>query len=87
LDLGDATEQVFLVLFGTGLRHRQALSTVIARIGGVEAQVLFAGPHPSLGGLDQINVRLPRSLIGRGEVDMALIADGKMANTVKIKIR
>jgi uncharacterized protein (TIGR03437 family) len=38
-------------------------------------------------GLDQANVRLPRNLIGRGEVDVALVVDGKTANTVRIGIK
>ena len=38
-------------------------------------------------GLDQINAALPRSLIGRGEMDLVLMVDGKTANTVKINIK
>jgi uncharacterized protein (TIGR03437 family) len=87
LDLGGTTEEVFLVLFGTGLRHHQALSMVSVRIGGIEAPVLFAGPQPDLAGLDQINIRLPRSLIGRGEVDLALMVEGLPANKVRINIK
>jgi hypothetical protein len=30
---------------------------------------------------------LPRSLAGRGEVDIVLTVDGKRANTVKVNIR
>jgi len=86
LDLGETTDQVFLVLFGTGLRHHQALSTVSVKIGGVETPALYAGPQGGVG-LDQVNLRLPRSLIGRGEVDVALIVGGKTANTVRINIR
>jgi uncharacterized protein (TIGR03437 family) len=87
LDLGGTTEEVFLVLFGTGLRHHEALSMVSVRIGGIEAPVLFAGPQPDLAGLDQINIRLPRSLIGRGEVDLALMVEGLPANKVRINIK
>ena len=38
-------------------------------------------------GMDQVNALLPRSLIGRGEVDVVLIVEGKTANTVKIKVK
>jgi uncharacterized protein (TIGR03437 family) len=86
LDLGGANEEVFLVLFGTGVRNRQTLSTVSAKIGGIEAPVLAAEPQ-GLAGLDQINVRLPRNLSGRGEVDVVLTVDGKAANTVRINIK
>jgi len=37
--------------------------------------------------LGQVNARLPRSLIGRGEVEVVLTVDGKAANTVRISIK
>jgi hypothetical protein len=37
--------------------------------------------------LDQITVIVSRSLIGRGEVAVVLMVDGKTANTVKIAIK
>jgi uncharacterized protein (TIGR03437 family) len=87
LDLGAADEDVYLVLFGTGVRNRQALSTVSIRIGGTDVPMLFADPQGEFAGLDQIVGRLPRSLIGRGEMDLVLTVDGKPANTVRISIR
>ena len=38
-------------------------------------------------GLDQVNLLLPRSLAGRGDVDVALTVDGKAANIVRINIK
>ncbi len=87
LDLGPAGEQVFLILYGTGIRFRSALSAVTAKLGGVDAASSFAGAQGSLIGVDQINVQIPRSLLGRGEVDVALTVDGKTANTVRVSIR
>lgn len=87
IDLGPDTEQIFLILFGTGIRNVGALSGVTASIGGVNAEVLFAGPQGVFLGLDQANLRLPRSLAGRGEVDLALVVGGKPANIVKFNIR
>ncbi len=87
LDLGPATDRVFLILFGTGLRHHQGLSSVSARIGGMAAPVLFASRQGDLSGLDQVNLELPRNLSGRGEVDVVLSVDGKPANTVRVSIR
>jgi uncharacterized protein (TIGR03437 family) len=84
IDLGQEGE-VFLLLFGTGLRGRHA-EDVTARIGGAKVEVLFAGPQGRLAGLDQINLRLPRSLAGRGEVEVALTIGGKPANIVGIRI-
>lgn len=87
IDLGQATDEVFLILFGTGIRNRAALSTVSARIGSENAEVLFAGPQGGFVGLDQVNLRLPRSLAGRGEVDVVLTAEGKTANVVKVNVK
>jgi uncharacterized protein (TIGR03437 family) len=87
LDLGPATDRVFLVLFGAGIRFRSSLSTVAATIGGVSVEALYAGPQGDFVGLDQVNLLTPRSLIGRGEVDVTLRVDGRQANTVRINIK
>lgn len=87
LDLGPETDQVFLVLFGTGLRFRSSLTAVSVRIADVDGQVTFAGPQPDAAGLDQVNVRLPRSLIGRGEAEVTLLVDGQTANAVRVNIK
>ncbi len=87
IDLGPETDQVFLLLFGTGIRYRSSLSAVNAQVGATNAQVNFAGAQGSFAGLDQVNARLSRSLIGRGEVDVALAVDGKPANTIKASIK
>lgn len=87
IDLGPATDQVFLILNGTGIRGRSNLSAVTATIGGASVQVSYAGDQGSFVGLDQVNLPIPRSLIGRGEVDVVLIVDGKTANTVKVNIK
>ncbi len=87
IDLGPASDQVFLLLFGTGIRNNGGLSTVSARIGGEASEVLYASLVEGLAGLDQINLRLPRSLVGRGEVDLLLTVEGKPANTVRINVK
>ncbi len=87
LDLGPETDQVFLIAFGTGFRFRSALSAVRANLGGANAQVLFAGPQGDFVGLDQVNLRVPRELKGRGDVEIELEVDGQKANRVKIYIK
>jgi uncharacterized protein (TIGR03437 family) len=87
LDLGAEDEQVYLVLFGTGLRGRNSLSSVIATIGGAYGEVSFAGAHTEFAGVDQVNVLLPRSLIGRGIVDVLLTVEAQMANPVRVNIK
>ncbi len=87
IDLGPSTDQVFLVLYGTGIRFRSSLTNVSATIGGLASEVLAAEAAPGFVGLDQVNVRLSRALIGRGEVDVTLSVDGRAANTVRVNIR
>lgn len=87
IDLNDASEQVFLVVYGTGWRGRSSLGAVAAQIGGVAAEVLFAGAATGFVGLDQINLRLPQGLAGRGEVDLELMVEGQAANILKLSIR
>jgi uncharacterized protein (TIGR03437 family) len=87
IDLGPDGEQVFLELYGTGFRKRSVLAAVQVTVGGLPMQVLYAGEAPGYAGLDQVNIRLARSLGGRGEVDLELIVDGQAANKVKVHIR
>jgi len=84
IDLGPETDQVFLLLFGTGFRLNGSQSGASAVIGGESSQVLYAGTQGNLAGLDQANLMLPRTLMGRGEVEVVLTVDGKGANTVRV---
>jgi len=86
-DLGTASDQVFLVAYGTGVRGRSSLGAVEVKVGGVSSEVLYAGRADGFFGLDQLNVRLSRALVGRGEVDLELTVDGAKANTLKLRIR
>ncbi|MGH9834598.1 MAG: hypothetical protein ACRD9Y_16400 [Blastocatellia bacterium] len=87
IDLGPPTDTVVLVLFGTGLRNRSAQSAVNVKLGGVDAAVQYASAAPGFVGLDQVNVVAPRALAGRGEIDVALTADGRAANMLRLAFR
>ena len=87
IDLGPDTDQLFLVTYGTGFANRTGLANVTATIGGVAAPVSFAGAHGTLTGVDQANIQIPRSLAGRGNVDVVLTVDGIRANTVTINVK
>jgi len=87
IDLTPPGDQVFLILFGTGFRFRANLSQVSVKLGAVDSSVSFAGSQDGFAGLDQINALIPRSLIGRGEVDLALTVDGRPANTLRVNIK
>ena len=85
--INGASDQVFLVLFGTGTRARSALSALAATLGGIGAEVLYAGAAPGLIGVDQFNLRLPRSLNGRGEIELALTVESAAANVLRVNIK
>ncbi len=78
----DAGSQDFLVLYGTGWRNR--IANVSAIIGGLPVEVLYAGAQGAYVGLDQINLRLPIALRGKGEVELSLVVEGKTANPVRL---
>ena len=86
IEFGEAGEQLFLLLYGTGLRHHKGAS-VQASVGGVEAAVPFAGEASGFVGLDQVNLGLPRSLAGRGEISIALKIGDRAANPVTVVVR
>ncbi len=87
VDLSIADEDVYLLLYGTGVRYRGALPDVKVLVDGIETPVTFAGRQTDYAGLDQINVKLPRALSGRGEVNVTVVIQNKSANSVKIKIK
>ncbi|MEO6724507.1 MAG: DUF1800 family protein, partial [Blastocatellia bacterium] len=86
VDLGPNTDQVFLILYGTGFRNRQNANLVKATIGGVNAEVQFAGPQGNFAGLDQMNVRIPRDA-GSGELDVVVSFDGQTSNAVRVALK
>lgn len=83
IDLGPASDQVVLLLFGTGIRRGEAT----AKIGEVTLAPEFAGAQGQYPGFDQVNLRLPRSLAGRGALDVVVSANGRDSNPVRIAIR
>jgi uncharacterized protein (TIGR03437 family) len=87
IDLGDASDQVYLTLYGTGIRDRSSLAQVVVRVGGVQLAAEYAGAQPQYAGLDQINVKLPRSLAGIGETPVTVTVDGRRSNAVTVKVQ
>ncbi|NOT61898.1 MAG: hypothetical protein HOP19_16915 [Acidobacteria bacterium] len=87
LDLGAENEQVYLILFGSGMRNRSSLSATSMRIGGMAATPLYLGAQGGYVGLDQVNVLVPRALAGRGNVKIETVVDGQLANALTLNIR
>ena len=77
---------VYLSFFGTGIRGRSSLDHVSVMIGNMAVAPLYAGPQSQFGGLDQVNVPLPLSLRGAGEVNVTVTVDGLTSNAVKISV-
>jgi uncharacterized protein (TIGR03437 family) len=88
LDLGASDDQVYLILYGSGLRNRSDMVNVKIKVGGLDVPVLFAGAAPGFAGLDQVNIGpLPRALMGRGALDIVVTVDNRVANTVQVTIK
>lgn len=92
---GTVAQPNVLVLYVTGIRNTPAANpndtngvaeSVICRIQGVPATVLYAGPAPGFVGLDQVNVIIPPELAGLGSVNIRLTANSRESNTVTIRL-
>ena len=84
IDVGNFAAPNYLILFGTGLR---GLPRPEVRIGVVECPITYAGAHPYLPGLDQINVQVRPELLGAGECFVQVAAGPYLANLSKVVIR
>jgi uncharacterized protein (TIGR03437 family) len=78
-------DTVYLLLYGTGIRNASSLAGVTCTIGGQAAVVSYAGAQSQSPGLDQVNVQVPASLAGQGDVTLTLSVDGQAANPVTLK--
>ena len=85
ISLDPQTNQVYLQLYGTGLRHASA-GSVTVKIGSTSLTPQFVGAQGVDPGLDQVNVLLPYSLKGSGDVAITVTAAGVTANTVHVTI-
>ena len=85
IDLGPSTEQVYLEMYGTGIRNAK---NVTVTVGGMSVPMLYAGAAPGYLGEDQVNIGpLPPALAGQGNVSIVLSADGQQANIVTVTIQ
>ena len=76
------------MLFGTSIRGLSSASAAAVTVGGQPVPIVSVGVEDQDLGLDQVTLGpLPRSLKGRGEVNIALTVQGKAANTVTVSIK
>ncbi|MBI1354638.1 MAG: hypothetical protein GC160_09850 [Acidobacteria bacterium] len=84
LSLGPEGDQVYLILFGTGLRGADRVN---AHVGNASIPVAYFGPQGGFVGLDQVNIGpLPRTLIGQGSVEVSVDAIGRSSNFLSVTI-
>jgi uncharacterized protein (TIGR03437 family) len=76
VDMGPESDEVYLIVLTTGLRNRTSVGNVRILIGDQPATVDYAGAQGEYAGWDQMNIRLPRSLAGRGLLTMQMAVDG-----------
>jgi uncharacterized protein (TIGR03437 family) len=85
IDLSPDTDSFFLILYGTGVRFRSSLDAVSATVGGLDAQVVYAGSAGASEGLDLVSIKLPTQV--HGWTDIVTTVDGVAANTVRVLIK
>jgi uncharacterized protein (TIGR03437 family) len=87
IDLSPQSDQVYLLLYGTGIRGHGDLTQVRLQAGGRILPVQAAEAQASFAGLDQVNVLLPRSLIGLGNIKLQLFVKEKRSQEIEIFIK
>ena len=78
------SDTLYLVLYGTGIRNRKPNGIVTCTINGQSLPAAYAGPQSQFPGLDQVDVLLPSSLKGAGQVNVTLTVDGEVSNTATL---
>ena len=87
-----ASDTVVVEFFGTGFRHLSSSAALTVRINGQAVPFLYAGAQGDIG-LDQLNVQLPYSLAGSGQVNLVLSVQDTVdnvtvtSNTVALNIQ
>ena len=86
ISLGASTDTTYLTLYGTGFDAASKTNTTVT-VNGTSVSVLYAGTQSQYTGLDQVNIQLPNSLAGSGNVDVIATFNGVQANPVQITIK
>jgi len=84
VDLGDSSDAVALQFYASGVRDG---SEVHVQIAGRDVPVLYSGPAHYFAGLDEVTVKVPRSMAGSGDVQVELTVDSHTASPVHIQIQ
>jgi uncharacterized protein (TIGR03437 family) len=87
VDVGQADDLLFLVLFGTGWRFNPSSDRMVVTINNTPGVAAYAGPQGTFVGLDQLNLRLDPALAGKGLIDIRISVDGLLSNKVNILVK
>jgi uncharacterized protein (TIGR03437 family) len=82
INLGTDRDQNTLILYGTGIRRGG--QAVKVRIAGQDLTPAYAGAQPQYPGVDQVNVPLPSSLRGAGDVTILIVIGDQLSNSVVV---
>ena len=86
------SDTVVVEFFGTGFRHISSPAALTVQINGQSVPYAYAGAQGDIG-LDQLNVQLPNSLAGSGQVNLVLSVQDTVdnvtvtSNTVTLNIQ
>jgi uncharacterized protein (TIGR03437 family) len=86
-------EPTYLTLYGTGIRNGANIGVMCGcgsmnNVAVTEPLVVrYAGPQPDAPGLDQVNVSLPPTLNGIGNIALWVVVDGEYSNQVVVNIK
>ncbi|HVO97274.1 MAG TPA: hypothetical protein VMT15_04370 [Bryobacteraceae bacterium] len=86
INMGSATDKVYLVLYGTGFDGATAATTTVT-VNSLTAPVLYAGSSGTTPGLDQVNLQIPSSLAGKGNVNVQFSVSGVASNPLQVTIQ
>ena len=79
------TSELYLVLFGTGIRRQAGRTTAFCA--STPLEVTYAGEQVQYEGLDQVNLRVPIGFPQRGQMDLIIRVNGVSANPVRIDLK
>ncbi|HXK01601.1 MAG TPA: all3515 family Zur-repressed PEP-CTERM protein [Verrucomicrobiae bacterium] len=83
VDVSNPAEQVYLTLYGTGFRNIASPGDVVVNVFTATTPPLYIGAVGQYPGLDQMNILLPPSLAGLGQV-YVVIAIGDLDNEANL---
>ena len=83
IDVRNPAEQVYLTIYGTCFRNLASLNDMTVNVSSATTPPVYAGPAGQYPGLDQMNLLLPASLAGKGQV-YVVIAIGDLDNEANL---